>query len=363
MRGWIALLLGSLAPAAASAQVAAPVWPHARSEWASDIPCTDAPAGVRLRRLPPPDSIVRPGCISAHCQALPGGRRVCACTRDSTSEFALEGPGVQRLAWAGPERTVYWDDGGFRVMVGDLDHDGREEVILSYILVVSNGMGVSVSQIAIFDGARPSSFPLQYLTEEFGQRGAFTWSPTDRKCRVLATRWQNATDRRRGPGLYLVGEWFEYRSGELIPDTARPVLARRFLNSFEAERGRDITSDLIPFKWLRNPRGEPLLRLPPEQDSVVETVNGTIARVTNGDLFVEVGGAALRRYSPDYWPWDNSTTDDTSYVALILGGAERVYPQDYRPVSAPSLVGRRVIIVGMKRFPDEPVSRHVRLLP
>lgn len=63
---------------------------------------------------------------------------------------------------------------------------------------------------------------------------------------------------KRGPGLYLVGQWWRYNSGELHPLLNRRIIARRYLASFERERLRTINSAQTPSRWLSNPQTEPL---------------------------------------------------------------------------------------------------------
>jgi hypothetical protein len=364
MREWIGLFVLVLVPVAGQGQLAARPWPHPRASWTADVPCVGKPGSGGLRLLPPPDSASRPGCKNARCQQLPGGRLLCACSTDSTRQFVVEGPGNRRVSWAAPAPALFWGDPGYRIMIGDLDQDGRDEVVITQFVSASNGMAVTVDQVEVLDGANPWSPPLQFLNQEFGLRGTFTWSKRDHRCRILATRWQNGVDRHRGGGLYLVGEWHNYRTGELFPDTTRPVLARRYLESFETARANDVNSrsESIPFRWLRSPRTEAIDAMPLEAGTTIDTVRGTITRVADGHITVQVSPDSSRVYTPDYWPWDNPPGDDTSYVALVDTRGGRTYPLDYMPSAAPSLIGRQVAVIGLRRWSASPVLRFIWLL-
>ena len=58
--------------------------------------------------------------------------------------------------------------------------------------------------------------------------------------------------------MYLVGQWWHYDAGELRPVLDRPIIARRYLFSFERERGNMVKLDRVPFQWLSHPSTEPV---------------------------------------------------------------------------------------------------------
>ena len=94
---------------------------------------------------------------------------------------------------------------------------------------------------------------------------------------ILATRWLWTTDPRgkRGEGLYLVGNWWRYQRGELIPHVRLGTIARRYLSSFENERWNTLESDQIPYRWFRNARAETFK---------LETITGTASQSQTGTI-------------------------------------------------------------------------------
>ena len=113
-------------------------------------------------------------------------------------------------------------------------------------------MGVSVWTIAIFPNTDFSRFqlPLTFSVQEYGSFGTFV--PAAGRVNILTTNWVSGADQRRGGGLYLVGQWWRYKSGELVPLSNRNAIARRYLFSFERERLETLESDRKPYSWLSN---------------------------------------------------------------------------------------------------------------
>lgn len=106
--------------------------------------------------------------------------------------------------------------------------------------------------------------PISVPIEEFGDNENFVYDRKTKRTNILITYWENyeTIEPKRLWGLYLVGKWFRYRSGKLEPMVAKHTLARRFLNSFAAERDNGWFENRTPFTWLRDRRTFKLAREP-----------------------------------------------------------------------------------------------------
>src|SRR6185369_6594003 len=114
----------------------------------------------------------------------------------------------------------------------------------------SNGIAVDYWTIFIFPDPEFHNFttPLTFSVEEYGSFGTFVTSGG--RVSILTTTWVNNEDpkHKRGWGMYLVGQWWRYQSGELRPLLERPITARRFLFSFASERDETVNFDRVPFQ-------------------------------------------------------------------------------------------------------------------
>jgi hypothetical protein len=142
--------------------------------------------------------------------------------------------------------------------------------------VVSNGMAVQSWTTCVLDGSDPSRPRACVATDDV----PFLSLPTRasrtakdaRACQLLAARWRWGSEPRRGDGLYLVGRWLDLRDGVLVPDARRPVIARRYLYRFAAERGDAVeNARSAPIAWW--------------QDATVR-----VLRCPDGRLCTEKGG-------------------------------------------------------------------------
>jgi len=244
----------------------------------------------------------------------------------------------------------------------DLNADGDSEIIVPSLVSVSNGMAVQWSEIAILDGRHLFDPPLVFEANEFGPFGSFTTSGLSGPCRVFIASWLNGDDRVRGSGLYLVGEWFLYDRGELVPDITRPVLARRYLSAFESERGQDMQADnlTIPFKWFHDRNTEALNFFPIASTAPEGVKDGTLKRIAFGRLVIDQAGNEIELTPDPWWP-DNRLDDSTSYVQIIDSVTGRAYPLGYQPRAAPTLVNRRVSILIYREWKNAPIIRYVRI--
>jgi hypothetical protein len=216
----------------------------------------------KLSRLPPPEDadIASLKCdLKPKCVSLGTTTRICKCHVGDTAFFMIERDRVLLSKWETiPDNAT---GGGFEVLRGDLDSDQANEIVVANHDSTSNGLGVRYWTISIIPDPQYRSFqlPLTFSVEEYGAWGTFISARGKHTIDLLVTKWEwgHAPTASRKEGLYLVGRWFHYRDGQLVPAANRPVLARRYLSSFERERGQTRDDNpQIPYQWLKSPRTE-----------------------------------------------------------------------------------------------------------
>ena len=316
----LALCALALAAAPAGAQPSASAAP-----WRTDVPCT---AG-RDPALAVADTAVQAsaaGCVRADCITLPDGRRVCSCRTDTTIVMRVESGGRTLHEWAA-DHPLAGDPGLIRVLAGDLDGDGRAEMVVSEFLTLGSGLGVRRHRLSIFDGRDAARAPVRVNAEDFDPAGSFVRPAAGGDCRLIATRWNQLLDARDGWGTYLIGQWMRYRDGRLEHDASRPVVARRLRDGFAAERER---TPGAPFAHLAHAAAEArpdhdTRSLPPLYDET----DGTIVFVRADTVVVS---ARDRREFSSYQlgSWRNDGGGQTTSW-LADGATRRPYPAGYQP--------------------------------
>ncbi|HET6978479.1 MAG TPA: hypothetical protein VFI24_19265 [Pyrinomonadaceae bacterium] len=192
------------------------------------------------------------GYDKGHCVALQKKIRICKLLSEDKDEFLVERDGRAVGTW--PGTTYLGETSDFEVLTGDLNNDRKPELIVANHDGTSNGLGVDYWTIFIFPDTefRHVTDPLTFSVEEYGSFGTFVTSGD--RVNILTTKWVSNKDPKgkRGWGLYLVGQWWRYQSGELRPSLDRPIIARRYLFRFENERNETVKRDRIPFQWLED---------------------------------------------------------------------------------------------------------------
>ena len=191
-----------------------------------------------------------------HCVALQNKIRICKLLSENKDAFLVERDGQVVGTW--PGTTFLAETSDFEVLTGDLNNDRKSELIVANHDGTSNGLGVDYWTIFIFPDTEFRHFtaPLAFSVEEYGSFGTFVTSGG--RVNILTTSWVSNKDPkgRRDWGMYLVGQWWRYQSGELRPLLDRPIIARRYLFSFERERTGTEKLDRVPFQWLSHPSTE-----------------------------------------------------------------------------------------------------------
>lgn len=324
-----------LAATPASAQAAASM------AWRTDVPCTAGRNPV-LTVADTSRAASLPGCVRAHCVALPDGRRVCSCTGDTTVVTRVMAEGRTAHEWPADYGLASSPE-SLRAMHGDLDADGKPELIVSEWQDMSNGLGIRHYQLSIFSGADPARAPLRVNVDDFAPDGSFARPAGGGACRLLATQWTQLYDARRGGGTYITGMWMRYAGGRLEHDMDRPVVVRRLLNSFR----RDVPGG--PLAYFRDPRAEawnrPVIVLPP----LAGSRTGTILRVKDDSVDVAITPHEIVVFG--YVGSQDYSDDDATIVSSLLvdGATGRPWPRGYNP--APDWLQRAPVTI--RTYRDE----------
>lgn len=309
----------SLAAAPSSAQ------PRVSSAtWRTDVPC----AAGRDPALVVADSAREaavPGCVRAACIGLADGRRVCSCTGDTAIVVRVEQGGRTAHEWPA-DGGLSGSPASLRAMTGDMDADGRPELIVSEWLDMSNGLGIRYYRLSIFSGADPARPPLRVHVDDFDPRGSFARPAGGGDCRLLATRWTELRDPRRGEGMYFTGQWMRYRAARLEHEVERPLVVRRLLNSF---RPWEVPGG--PLAHFRDSRAEAWSGVPAILPPLAETRTGSVMRVREDTVDV-----AITPHHIEVFPWVGSMgygDDEGNNVTTLLvdGATGRPWPRGYNP--------------------------------
>lgn len=231
----------------------------------------------KLIKLAAPVQANVEGYDKGHCIELPKSIRICKLLSDDKDTFLVQKEGKSVGTW--PGNASLGETSDFEVLTGDLDNDRNPELIVANHDGTSNGLGVEYWTIFIFPDPEFQHFtaPLTFSVEEYGSFGTFVTGGG--RVNILTTSWVSARDPKvRGWGTYLVGQWWRYEKGELRPLLNRPIVARRYLFSFESERNDTVKSDRIPFQWLSHPSTQSVnsqfitKRITTSKPGVIETV-------------------------------------------------------------------------------------------
>ncbi|GEM_PF-3702374 len=304
------------------AQVSAPHWRGNGRAWRHDVPCLATVAPLH------------------DCVEMRGGRRVCRhhLSEEEADEITIEQGSLVLHRWKIDVGLAGGDDSGGHFYRADLDGDGAPELILTTLEAVSNGYAIQTVQIDVIDGHDAAMGPLHFEVEDFDPQISFLRAPHSRQCRLFATEWRWSIDRKRGWGHYLVGEWLDYHAGELRHTTARPVLARRRLFSFQRAMARGNIYD-----WLRDSRAEALPASPPDhegQDAKIKVVRGAVQSFDGSTVFIRTGSIVQ--------PLAAGT------IRVIDGRTGRLFPAAYHPPSRQ--FDHKHVVIRSRGWPPEQYS-------
>ena len=266
---------------------------------------------------------------------------------ENEDPLLVEKEGKRVGSWVGG--TYLGETSDFEVLQGDLDGDKRSELIVANLDSTSQGIGINYWTIAIFPDTEFRDYqpPLTFSVQEYGSFGTFVSSGG--RVNILMTRWEWTSDPkgRRGTGLYLVGEWWRYKNGQLVPIPNRNTIARRYLFSFERERWDTLESDRIPYRWLSHANAEPLKLdvLGPGTDSKTGVIQATLVLGTS-DRRLKIVFRADNEQTTDFvYPYDDEVEGSSELRHIGDSASGRIYPLRYLPARAEAwLNGKRATL-------------------
>jgi hypothetical protein len=282
------------------------------------------------------------GYDKGHCVALPKSIRICKLLSDDKDTFLVQKDGKALGTWPGDASLGETSD--FQVLTGDLDNNGKAELVVANHDGTSNGLGVDYWTIFIFPDPEFHRFnpPLTFSVEEYGSFGTFVTSGG--RVNILTTSWVGNEDpkHRRGWGMYLVGQWWRYQSGKLRPLVDRPIIARRYLFGFERERWNTVNLDRVPFQWLSHPSTEPVSTAFITNQTTASK-HGVIQSVTREKESIRVVFKPDREQPVTYVYPGTYKENQLDYFGDTATG--RLYPKNYQPSQAEQwLTNRRATL-------------------
>lgn len=215
-----------------------------------------APCGLRViekRR----GRVFKTGAPYFPCVRVGKALKVCQKEVNDGGLMTIERNGRKVIEWQDDVAGTILE-GRFDVLVGDIDGDNIDELIIAEWLGISNGFPRETWKVMIlrdFNPARPKP-PIVSYFDVYGSKGTFLRLGTTGKCLILAANWIDLDHPKRGPGRYLEGKFLLLERGKLRPAPDQPVYIRRYLKSFERSLGQVWDSPYRPLLWLQNRKTE-----------------------------------------------------------------------------------------------------------
>jgi len=304
--------------------------------------------------LPAPRPALVPGCASAACTDLDGGRRVCSClAQQGNPGFLLLEGARPLLSWIAPIAGNRGEDPtliegtavDFEVLRAELDGDGHREHVVAFRREL-NDVGMSWWNLAVISGSRPGQRPLLLSAANFGE-GSLVQAGPGGRCDLLSTTWELGWEPgRRVDGWYLLARPMRYEGGALSPLPAQPILSRRLLYSFEpgstgrpgglalGTPARDLTGRGVAERWT-----EPLVERALLGEGLTQVVEARPSGFgPEGPLQVLVLPWGSLRRELSWRSWDDG------YEALGDLGTRRLLPPGYLPAEPAWPQGRQALL-------------------
>ena len=238
-----------------------------------------------------PGSASIPGTVKGHCVAVSKNIRVCKIVSELEDNFIVEKDGQRIGSW--PVSAFMGETSDFEVIGADLDGDRQPELIVANHDGTSQGLGVNYWTIAIFPNAEFASFqpPLTFSIEEYGSLGTFV--PGQKRVDIFTTTWEWTTDPKgkRGEGLYLLGQWWQYRVGALTPIPHRPTVSPDNQTPISGVYPRDKVEDEKGFRYLGDAatgRIYPARYLPSQPEQWLKGKRATLRTYIRGSSEINV---------------------------------------------------------------------------
>ena len=245
----------------------------------------------------------------------------------------------------------------FRVFSGEIGRAGVLGAGLLRYLGSGNGLAPLRFDVLLLPDAtrcdRSVRFEADYSAPEIFQRN-------NGRTYILATQQEDGKDSHGKWGTYFAGRPFVLEGGELVPDFQRPIVRRRFLNSFLKEMWarrsvfRDESGETTeipegrPRDWLRPGKVEHFESEPFLGESRSRRLfTGAVMKV--GAFPRDAATGAFARVEVTEWGSAQKHSYQLDSASVRLGanglkGMRRLFPPAYLPPEPQRLEGRRVIV-------------------
>lgn len=308
----------------------------------------DAAAACRVAAAPPPvaSPAAAPFCVkdSGFCSPIAGGS-LCGCTNeDGDTVDYLQAPDGTVSARPAVYGGMFGPE-AFRAFEGDVDGDGRPDIVTARLQSISNGLGVSSWRLSVAPAG--AGFPRPAAALDLAEFGPDIFAPRQDGgpgCRLLATRWTSGED-----ATWFTGVWYDVTAAGLSLDPAGGGVKLRLRNSFDRlwretaarlEKATGLPGQGTPLAWLSGPKAvafDP--RLPgPGRDAQSATVAGIEDRTEPDSEGTALPTLVLR---------DAAGGETALPLRDILIGevpARRLWPVGYHPADDAAWRGRAALI-------------------
>ena len=142
----------------------------------------------------------------------------------------------------------------FEVVQADLDGDGNQELAVAVLDAVSNGISIAYWTVYALTPGRNDWSIDSLSVQDYSSTGSWVAVSGEKRCNLLQTEWVGGFEAGRGWGLYLHASWQTLESDRFVQRVDRPIVRRRYLFSFERERGDTTVRAAAPWAWLRSAR-------------------------------------------------------------------------------------------------------------
>lgn len=302
-----------------------------------------------LTKLSAPTEQKVAGADKAFCVQFDNKNRFCKVLADGDSSFFIESDERQIAGWT--TAAFLGDISQFEVWRVDLDGDRREEIVISNFDGQSNGMGVNYRTLYILPSDWKTSDasridPLRFSAEDFSVAGGFIKNNKINRFDILVSNWESDWQAKgKKSGLYLVGRWFNYKNGSLIP-SEKSLVVRRYSRQFEKERLATLENGKIPAVWIKPTNSETRKTDLMNTSETATILNGTIEKINPfPSLTLEIKTSDGKNQTIEY---SNENYDSSASRFSFFGDwrTRRIFPKNYLPENlTEELKGKRIRLV------------------
>lgn len=304
-----------------------------------------AQAQSGLKELGRPVKTEIPGYDRAFCTKIDVDQRLCQGylnDESESSDFFISDRSKQLSKWTAGDAFL-GDLSQFSAATADLDGDGRSELVVAKLSAQSNGMGIKYWDVYILSSDR-SRNPLRFSAEDFSLAGSFFRRKASKQWDILVASWEWSGSSK--PSLGLVGRWYNYKGGTLIPNQKKTISVRRYTKNFEKQRNATLSNVRVPSLWL-TPRTSRQFRHDEEiytRPNLTPWRIDSVDEVTDKGIFklkIAVSEPPIKRMIFD--SVKDASDDNEIFKRVGTRASRRVFPKNYAPADPSLWVGKNAM--------------------